>query len=484
MLLLIADDDRLARYSLKSMLHDLDDGTFMIFEATNGKTLVEQCRRLHPDVAFVDISMPHMDGLTAIEQCRQCSEDTQFVVVSGHSEFDYAKKSITLQVADYLVKPAEPKQLEALLKRLSQRLAHTRRNLNMDFQVKVLENCLLWEEIGYCKLTDPCAGQQGAYCAFAFFLDTRPGKANYAKAYLSMQENLNTVIQECADRRIRAVLRDSRQACFELIIHCDDKEFPTLCSRVERLCRGLEYDDAAVTCFCTRGVDLWQLFKNTTDAEEMDYLRFGLPGGRLCFFPDLPFTAQEHELLSAANALVTAFQDADEALYLKALGQMKAVQLRSPSALDTGRLAALLSLCLNGSFSWTDLPGLCRQLAAHKKQLYLEAGAERTDKMTYAMEYIAKHYMQDISVAQLASRLEMTPNYFSKLFHDRTGQTFSSYLTAQRMNQAKRILLTRQDVLVKDVAMMVGYFSSRHFADVFKKMTGLSPSEFREQGQD
>ena len=92
--------------------------------------------------------------------------------------------------------------------------------------------------------------------------------------------------------------------------------------------------------------------------------------------------------------------------------------------------------------------------------------------------------MQDISVAQLASRLEMTPNYFSKLFHDRTGQTFSSYLTAQRMNQAKRILLTRQDVLVKDVAMMVGYFSSRHFADVFKKMTGLSPSEFREQGQE
>ena len=163
MLILIADDDRLARYSLKSMLHDLDDGTFMICEATNGKTLVEQCRRLHPDVAFVDISMPHMDGLTAIEQCRQCSEDTQFVVVSGHSEFDYAKKSISLQVADYLVKPAEPKQLEALLKRLSQRLAHTRRNLNMDFQVKVLENCQLWEEIGYCKLTDPCAGQQGAY---------------------------------------------------------------------------------------------------------------------------------------------------------------------------------------------------------------------------------------------------------------------------------------------------------------------------------
>lgn len=99
MLILIADDDRLARYSLKSMLHDLDDGTFLIFEATNGKTLVEQCRRLHPDVAFVDISMPHMDGLTAIEQCRQCSEDTQFVVVSGYSEFDYAKKSITLQVA-------------------------------------------------------------------------------------------------------------------------------------------------------------------------------------------------------------------------------------------------------------------------------------------------------------------------------------------------------------------------------------------------
>ena len=100
--------------------------------------------------------------------------------------------------------------------------------------------------------------------------------------------------------------------------------------------------------------------------------------------------------------------------------------------------------------------------------------------MSYATEYVEKHYMQDISVVQLAEKLQLTPNYFSKVFHERTGQTFSAYLTNVRMGQAKRILLSRRDVLVKDVALMVGYYSSRHFANVFKKFTGLYPSEFRE----
>lgn len=174
MLILIADDDRLARYALKSMLRDLDDGSFIISEVTNGKTLVAQCSRLQPDIAFVDIDMPQMDGLSAIEACQQVSRYTQFVVASGYTEFGYARKSISLHVADYLVKPVEKEQLEQVLRRLRQHLVHTRSRINMDFQVKAAQLLRLWEEIGYAESEDPAAGISGAYHGFVFLLDARP----------------------------------------------------------------------------------------------------------------------------------------------------------------------------------------------------------------------------------------------------------------------------------------------------------------------
>ena len=156
-------------------------------------------------------------------------------------------------------------------------------------------------------------------------------------------------------------------------------------------------------------------------------------------------------------------------------------QLRTCGKIDGSRLAELLCICMDGHFVWGDLRRLQQDLEKHKKHLYVGSGLVRSDKISHAVEFMEKHYMQDISVAQLAERLDMTPNYFSKLFHEGTGQTFSAYLSMLRINQAKRILSTRLDIPVKDIALMVGYFSSRHFSKVFKNLTGVSPSEFREQ---
>ena len=75
--------------------------------------------------------------LSAIEQCREYTRDTQFVILSGHSEFGYAKRGIELQIADYIVKPIDAVQLAELMDRLRDRLAHTRKTRNMDFYMWV-----------------------------------------------------------------------------------------------------------------------------------------------------------------------------------------------------------------------------------------------------------------------------------------------------------------------------------------------------------
>lgn len=87
--------------------------------------------------------------------------------------------------------------------------------------------------------------------------------------------------------------------------------------------------------------------------------------------------------------------------------------------------------------------------------------------------------MEGLSVVYLAEKLQLTPNYFSKIFHERVGMTFSDYITDVRIKNARRILMTSPDVKVRDVAIMVGYYSPRHFANIFRRLTGCNPSDYR-----
>lgn len=93
-------------------------------------------------------------------------------------------------------------------------------------------------------------------------------------------------------------------------------------------------------------------------------------------------------------------------------------------------------------------------------------------------DYVHSHYMEEISMQDAARAMNYSDAYFCKLFKQCFDQNFTAYLTGMRIAEAKR-LLRDQYVNVKDVSMKVGYADSRYFAKVFKRMTGMLPSEYR-----
>lgn len=105
MRVLVADDEKLSRVSLISMLEESERDISIAGEATNGEDLLNALSKMQPDVAFVDIRMPKMNGLEAIERGRKLSPHTQWVILSGFSEFDYARKALSLGAFMYLLKP-------------------------------------------------------------------------------------------------------------------------------------------------------------------------------------------------------------------------------------------------------------------------------------------------------------------------------------------------------------------------------------------
>lgn len=118
MRIVVADDERPARFVLRSMLEELGFDPETVAEAANGSELVEAAASLKPACAFVDVRMPGMDGLAAIEAAAPASPGTSWVVVSSFAEFEYARTAIRLGVHEYLLKPVRPEELAACLGRL------------------------------------------------------------------------------------------------------------------------------------------------------------------------------------------------------------------------------------------------------------------------------------------------------------------------------------------------------------------------------
>jgi YesN/AraC family two-component response regulator len=100
------------------------------------------------------------------------------------------------------------------------------------------------------------------------------------------------------------------------------------------------------------------------------------------------------------------------------------------------------------------------------------------DIISKAKAYVLQHYRDNIGVSSIAYYLQITPNYLSRIFNAQTGTKLSDYLSEKRISKAKE-LLENPNVTIKGVAGQVGYYNAKHFAKVFQKMVGITPSKYQ-----
>lgn len=98
--------------------------------------------------------------------------------------------------------------------------------------------------------------------------------------------------------------------------------------------------------------------------------------------------------------------------------------------------------------------------------------------MKKAVQYIAKHYAQPLTLEEVAKAVHLNPSYFSTLFKQSLGLSFREYLNMVRVEESKR-LLTGTDYSIIDIAIATGFENQSYFSKVFKKYTGMTPRQFR-----
>jgi len=116
--ILLVDDEPLVRNALKKLIDSQNLATQIVGEAANGKQALEMAKELKPNVIFLDIRMPQMDGLVSAQEIKRFLPDCSFVILSAYDEFEYARKAIDVGVYRFLLKPVEPDQIRHVLEEL------------------------------------------------------------------------------------------------------------------------------------------------------------------------------------------------------------------------------------------------------------------------------------------------------------------------------------------------------------------------------
>jgi two-component system response regulator YesN len=138
------------------------------------------------------------------------------------------------------------------------------------------------------------------------------------------------------------------------------------------------------------------------------------------------------------------------------------------------------------------IKNLIRRVSELREQYYrekttgqdgpFERTAERPEELgpgvKKAIDHMRRHFHKELSIEVMAQYLEITPNYFSHLFKKETGIPFSEYLNKIRIHEAKR-LLSETNKMAYQVMDDVGFRNYKYFVQLFKKMEGMSPTDYR-----
>jgi AraC-like DNA-binding protein len=141
--------------------------------------------------------------------------------------------------------------------------------------------------------------------------------------------------------------------------------------------------------------------------------------------------------------------------------------------------AAALPLDALPSDSAKALSAAFQQNMLHLAQSHWRSeGAYSNTLIGRVLQYIEENYMKNLSLDSIAEHFHITPFYLSRMIN-KVGKNFPDILAERRIREAKALL--RKGVSIKEVTYQVGFSSQNYFGKTFKRLTGMTPSEFREQ---
>lgn len=539
--LLIVDDEPTVRAGLRSYFDWASYGIEVAGEADDGDVALEMIARERPDLILTDVRMPNMDGIAMSRRVAEAYPHIKIIFVSGHDDVDYLKSAMKVSAVDYIFKPVNLQELGAVIQRVAAEMDAERseRQLRQELLVKLKEGMPLLREKFLLSLIGDGAPDTNIGERVAFLELDLPVDAAYWVLVLSVDDmadvlgsrserdrqllwySVLNIYQELIDTYFRGYAFEHRNGEFVGVLRAADTDAaaPDMAEALLALAGDIRSNlERWLKLSVTIGIsdradglaDLAHAYKQAREAA--DY-KWYLGKNRIITMDSLETAGSEaggapkydHEL----NAQLLSALKADDADKLgEAVDRIFAnLAHNRPSGLKYGRnmclqlvLAAGQLLMELGAQSpeleameaelWEAL--FDKETLGEMKQLlesYLASAMDRirekrTGKVANVVDrirgFIEQRYSDgSLTVADIGKAVYLSPTYVSLLFKQETGQTVGEYLTQVRVDKAKQLLRDPQYKFY-DICYAIGYTDPSYFTKLFKKVTGVTPSAYRD----
>ena len=504
--ILIADDEQLEREALKLILNKGIDFPIEVQEAVNGREAIVKSRSFGPDIVFMDIKMPGIDGMEAANSIREEFPRVQLIFLTAFNRFEYAREAIHLGAYDFLVKPSPESSIlettEKVIRKVEQIKKEMDNQKNNELKLSraagYLENEFVYTAamrgiqsskfMDYISILD-LSFKAGLGGVMKIFYDSYPlqVESDYQKSIL--RKRCSLLLKTTFARSGIAVLTNLELAIIYFLIiipeGLDHKDlvFEDMASDLEtrvkrdlsidvRIGIGSEFSEPGqcLASFSTIGrsdrtrenncgypmdleisIEKALMKVDRTEAEAV-YAKIS----DWFYFSDVTLDRKKQFLLD----LATVLKHSAACQSPTGIGSGDNSELRFSDSPDS--LISSFRLFLNNLL--TDLE--------HIKEIDNDPAVEQ------GCRFIEENFSRDISLEDAAEYCGLSSFYFSRLFKKKKKITFIDFLTNRRIEEAKK-LLSRGELSIKEISSRTGYSDPNYFTRVFKRVEDLSPSAYR-----
>lgn len=514
---LIVDDDKYIRADIRQLIAWEASGYRLAGEASNGQEALRMLGEQPVDVLITDICMPVMDGIELIRDAKSRNPDLQVLVLSNFDDFEFVKEAMKLGAADYMLKyQLDKDNLLALLGAVRQVIVRLQEEkaVAAEEREKVFWRELLaaagesareiearverfdpeWLKMGVLPLLvwsslpeDEWAGR----CAEAF----KSREVHYAQwspgCYAVMAFFFNPsqlYMNERVEELVRFVERQNGGKC--VIIARGDyavpiARLPEVLPRLERAIDRYFYEGPGKRIFLVG-------LGGKSKANEAGALQSG----------------REAEREAHAAAMMRELEAVNAFSYVQALEQfcreMCEAAIPLPQAMKEWNVFAYqlaVRLKKSDTFPKEAIDSFRIEFEAMQppfvtleqlKDLFRKYGeafiANRSASVRSlhpdidkAIAYLRVHFRENISLETISRHVQLSRNHFCALFKEEMGVNYKEYVNRQRVREAKW-MLAKGEHTVQEVSDAVGIGNYRYFCKLFRRHTGMNPSEFRRKG--
>ncbi len=463
--------------------------------AYDGELGAELIEKVRPDVVITDIQMPGVNGLTMIEQMQGYLAYARVIVITGYENFQYAAQAIRLSVMDYVLKPIDNDDLAQTLRRAEKSLDQDRQKNEKLKQMDLFHRRaqLLTILTSYGSHVEPGS--------FARFL-TRP-----VKQYVIIVGRSKTIISRPALERLdfeeypEELELISVVADGDLVIFVGMEQENTTWRLSAQTIVNKVRDHIPEMIIAVSGLHTFEEeMKSAQQEARQTVLEFSVleRSSRVGFYePDTGKRLGTRARLVGMEELCTRL-----AARFDEMGMEQTWDIISRSYEGNLRLLRILLMMYCTSLMHEKLPEnnwsedvdnivfeltqiLTEEDAKNwffqlftllKQQMEVASGLSVLIKNI--LDYIKRYAAEGLRLEEVSNQFHISPNYLSTLIRKETGVTYQQHILLAKVAVSKQ-LLDDTRMRVEDIAYSIGYENYISFYNIFKRLEGMTPSEYR-----